>query len=83
MYRTILLILLLTVLIPTISHLIRFREIPSSRRISAGVGITCTLLCPYFAGILCEILTSVFSIGLFLLIILGGIGLMIKSLFIR
>lgn len=81
MYRTILLILYLAVLIPSVMHLIRYREIPSSRRLSAGLGISGTLLCPLAASFLCEVLTSLLSIGLFLLIILGGIGLMIKSLF--
>lgn len=34
MYRTILLILYLAVLIPSVTHLIRYREVPSSRRLS-------------------------------------------------
>ena len=81
MYRTILLILYIAVLIPAVIHLIRYREIPFSRRLSAGLGIAGVLLCPVFAGFLCEILTSLFSVGIFLLIILGGFGLMLKSLF--
>ena len=81
MYRTILLILYLAVLIPSVTHLIRYREIPSSRRLSAGLGVSGVLLCPVCAGFLCELLTSLLSIGLFLLIIIGGIGLMIKSIF--
>lgn len=81
MYRTILLILYLVVLIPSVTHLIRYREIPSSRRLSAGLGVSGVLLCPVCAGFLCEFLTSLLSVGLFLLIILGGIGLMIKSIF--
>ena len=81
MYRTILLILYLAVLIPSVTHLIRYREIPSSRRLSAGLGTAGILLAPTCAGFLCELLTSVLSIGLFLLIFLGGIGLIIKSIF--
>lgn len=71
----------LAVLIPSVTHLIRYREIPSSRRLSAGLGVSGVLLCPVCAGFLCELLTSLLSIGLFLLIIIGGIGLMVKSIF--
>lgn len=81
MYRTILLILYIAVLIPAMLHLIRYREIPLIRRLSAGLGIAGILLCPLLAGVLCEILTSLFSIGIFLIIIIGGFGLMLKSLF--
>lgn len=81
MYRTILLILYLAILIPSVTHLIRYREIPSSRRLSAGLGTVGVLLAPTAAGFICELLTSVLSIGLFLLIFFGGIGLMIKSIF--
>lgn len=81
MYRTILVILYLAVLIPSVTHLIRYREIPSSRRLIAGLGVSGLLLAPTCAGFLCELLTSILSIGLFLLIIIGGIGLIIKSLF--
>lgn len=81
MYRTVLLILYVVVLIPSVSHLIRYREFPASRRLSAGLGTAGVLLAPTCAAFLCEVLTSVISIGLFLLIFLGGIGLMIKSIF--
>lgn len=81
MYRTILLILYLAVLIPSVTHLIRYREIPSSRRLSAVLGTAGVLLAPTCAGFLCELLTSVLSIGLFMLIFVGGLGLMIKSIF--
>ncbi len=81
MYQTVLLILYLAILIPSVTHLIRYREIPSSRRLSAGLGTAGVLLCPICAGFLCELLTSLLSVGLFLLIILFGIGLMIKSIF--
>lgn len=81
MYRTILLILYIVVLIPSVTHLIRYREIPSSRRLSVFLGVSGILLCPVCAGFLCELLTSLLSVGLFLLIFLGGIGLMIKSIF--
>lgn len=81
MYRTILLILYLLILIPSITHLIRYRDVPSSRRLSAGLGISGVLLAPTVAAFLCELLVSVFSIGLFLIIILGGIGMIFKSVF--
>ena len=81
MYRTVLLILYLAILIPSVMHLIRYREIPSSRRLGAGLGMAGVLLAPTAAGFLCELLTSVLSVGLFLLIFLGGTGLIIKSIF--
>lgn len=81
MYNIILLILYLAVLIPSVTHMIRCREIPSSRRLSAGLGVAGALLAPSVAVFLCELLVSVFSIGLFILIFWGGIGLMFKSLF--
>lgn len=81
MYRTILLILYLLILIPSITHLIRYKDVPSSRRLSAGLGISGVLLAPTVAAFLCELLVSVFSIGLFLIIILGGIGMIFKSVF--
>ncbi len=81
MYATVLLILYLLVLIPSLIHLIRYRDVPGSRRLSAGLGIAGVLLAPSAATFLCELLVSVFSIGLFLLIFFGGIGLMFKSLF--
>ncbi len=81
MYRTILLILYLLILIPSITHLIRYRDVPSSRRLSAGLGVSGVLLAPTVATFLCELLVSVFSIGLFLIIILGGIGMLFKSVF--
>lgn len=81
MYRFVLMVLYFVVLIPSVTHLIRFREIPSSRRLSAGLGVAGVLLCPTCAGYLCEILTSLLSVGLFLLIIIVGFGLMIKSIF--
>lgn len=81
MYQIILLILYLIVLIPSITHLVRYREFASSRRLSAGIGISGCILVPVCAGFLYELLTSLLSIGLFLLIIIGGIGMMIKSLF--
>ena len=83
MYRTILMILYLIILIPSTTHLIRYRDIPFSRRLSAGLGIFFTLLAPTLAGIICELLASLFSVGLFLLIFVCGIGLIIKSLFVR
>lgn len=81
MYRTILLILYLLVLVPSVTHLIRYRDVPSSRRLSAGLGISGMLLAPTAASFLCELIVSVLSIGLFLIIILGGIGMILKSIF--
>lgn len=81
MYRVVLLILYILVLIPSLTHLIRYRDIPSSRHWSVGLGIAGMLLAPTFAYFLCELLASVLSIGLFVLIFFGGIGMIFKSLF--
>lgn len=83
MYNTILLIILAAVLIPSLSHLIRYRAMPSSRRLSAGLGVASLLLAPAAASYLCSLLASLFSIGVFLLIIIVGVGLMLKAVFIR
>ena len=83
MYNTILLIILAAVLIPSLSHLIRYRAIPSSHRLSAGLGVAGLLLAPAAASYLCSLLASLFSIGVFLLIIIVGVGLMLKAVFIR
>lgn len=81
MYYFVLLILYLVVLIPSTIFLTRYRDVPFSRRLSAGLGVAGALLAPSVAVFLCELLVSVFSIGLFILIFSGGIGLMFKSLF--
>ena len=81
MYYFILLILYLVVLIHSTIFLARYRDVPYSRRLSAGLGVAGVLLAASVATFLCELLVSVFSIGLFLLIFLGGISLMLKSLF--
>lgn len=81
MYRVVLLIIYALILIPSLTHLIRYRDIPSSRRWSVGLGVAGMLLAPTFAYFLCELLASIFSIGLFLLISFGGIGMIFKSLF--
>lgn len=81
MYRVVLLIIYILVLIPSLTHLIRYRDIPSSRRWSVGLGIAGMLLAPTFAYFLCELLASVLSIGSFILIFFGGIGMIFKSLF--
>ena len=81
MYRVVLLIIYALILIPSLTHLIRYRNIPSSRRWSVGLGIAGMLLAPTFAYFLCELLASIFSIGLFLLIFFGGIVMIFKSLF--
>lgn len=83
MYNTILLIILAAVLIPSLSHLIRYRAMLSSRRLSAGLGVAGLLLAPAAASYLCSLLASLFSIGVFLLIIIVGVGLMLKAVFIR
>lgn len=81
MYRTILLVIYLLVLIPSIAHLIRYREIPSSRRLSAGLGIVGVLLAPTAASLLCQLIASMLSIGLLLLIFVTGIGMLLKAVF--
>ena len=81
MYRAILLILYMIILIPSLTHLIRYRDVPSSRRISVGLSITGLILAPYLASFLCELLVSMFSIGIFLIIFLGGLAMMLRSLF--
>ena len=81
MYRAILLIIYLIVLIPGVTCLIRYRQVPFSRRLSVGLSVPAILFAPVFAGFLCELLTSLLSIGLFLLIIICGFGMMLKSLF--
>lgn len=81
MYRTMLLILYLLILIPSITHLIHYRDVPSSRRLCVGLGILGVLLAPTAAAFFCELIVSVFSIGLLLLIFLVGIGMILKALF--
>ena len=77
MYRTLLILLYLLILIPTTIHMIRYREVPSSRRLSAGLGVSGVLLAPTVAGLLCELLVSILSIGIFIC----GIGMILKALF--
>lgn len=81
MYQTVLLILYLLVLVPALTHLIRYRDIPSSRRWSVGLGTAGVLIAPTVAAFLCELLASILSIGLFLLIFIGGLGMILKSIF--
>lgn len=81
MYRVVLLIIYILVLILSLTHLIRYRDIPSSRRWSIGLGIAGMLLAQKFAYFLCELLASVLSVGLFILIFFGGIVMIFKSLF--
>ena len=80
MYNTVLLILYLVVLIPTAVCLIKYREVPSARRLSAGAGVAGALLAPSAATFLCELLIYVFSIGLFFVILFGGFRLLFKSI---
>lgn len=81
MYRTILFVLYLVVLIPSITHLIRYRDIPSSRRLSVGLGIAGVLLAPTAASLLCQLIASMFSIGLLVLIFVIGAGMLLKAVF--
>lgn len=81
MYRSILLILYLAILIPSVIHLVRYRAVPSSRRLCVGLAVPGVLLAPTAAAFLCELLTSIFTVGVFLLIVIGGIGMMLKALF--
>lgn len=81
MFRLVLLILYLIILIPALTNLIRYRDVPSSRRLSVGLGVAGLLIAPYLASFICELLASIFGIGLFMLIFFGGIGVIIKSLF--
>ena len=81
MYEAILLIVYLLILIPSLTKLIRYRDVPSVRRMSAVLGIAGMVLAPSVAAFLCELLVSILSVGLFLLIFVAGIGMMLKSLF--
>lgn len=81
MYRAILLILYLLVLLPTIIHLVRYRDVPGSRRLSAGLGVAGVLLAPTVAAFLYELLASVLSIVLTFLIILCVFGMILKFIF--
>lgn len=81
MYNTVLLILYLIALIPALNHLVRYQDIPGSRRMSVGLGITGILLAPTAATFICDLLVSVLSIVLFLLIFLCGIGMIYRSIF--
>ena len=81
MYRVVLLIIYVLILIPSLTHLIRYRDIPSSRRWSAGLGIAGVLLAPTFASILCELIASIFMVLVLLFIFFGGIAMLFKSIF--
>ena len=81
MYHVILLILYLLVLIPSIKYLVRGRDIPSIRRLSAGIGVAGVLVVPSIAAYLSELLTYIIIVGFLLMIILLGIGLALKSIF--
>lgn len=81
MYQTTLFVIYLLVLIPSITHLIRYREIPSSRRLSAGLGIAGVFLAPTAASLLCQLIASILSIGLMVLIFVVGVGMLLKAVF--
>ena len=81
MYRTILLVLYAVVLIPAVTRMIRFRDVPSTRRLSAALGVVGVLAAPYIAGYLCELLSSLLIFFLILLILLFGIRLLLRSVF--
>lgn len=80
MYQAILLLLDLLILIASVTCLLRYRDVPSSRRMSAGLGVSGLLLAPAAASFLYDLLISVLSIGLVLLIFLGGIGMILRSI---
>ena len=81
MYDAILFILYFLVLIFAIIHLFRNHDIPGARRWSVVFGIGGILLVPAAAAFICEVLTSLLSIMLFLAIFLGGIRILIKAIF--
>lgn len=81
MYQIILLVLYMLILIPSITHLIRYRNIPSSRRLSAGLGVAGVLLAPTAASLLCQLIASILSIGLLVLIFVVGVGMLFKAVF--
>ena len=77
MYRTILTILYLAVLIPSLSGLIRHRDLPGPRRWAAGLGVGGILLAPWAASVLCQLVASL----LLYAILVGGIVTLLKILF--
>lgn len=81
MYRTVLLLLYAAILIPAVTRMIRFRDVPSTRRLSAVFGAVGVVLAPTIAGLVCEVLTSVFAVILFLAVFLLGIRLLVRSIF--
>lgn len=83
MYQSVLLSIYLLILIPALTHLIRYRSIPSSRRISTALGVAGVLIAPTASAFICELLVSVFSFALFILIFVGGLGTLVKLIFYR
>ncbi len=81
MYQAVLLLLYLLVFIPALTHLVRYRDDPGSRRVSVGLGIVGALIAPTAAAFICELLASIFGIGLFLVIFIVGLKMMLKSIF--
>jgi len=81
MYRAILTILYLIILASCIMGLIRNRDSPAYRRLYAAIGVGGILLAPTLAGILYELLATVFTVGLFLLIVCSAIAMIFRSIF--
>lgn len=81
MYRSILLILYLLVLIPSLTHMISHRDDPVTRRLSAGFGAIGTLLAPKAAFVLCEVFSALFQIILLLLIFIVLLKMLFSSIF--
>ncbi len=81
MYQTILLVLYVIVIIPSLSHLIRHRDELGSRRISAGLGGAGILLAPYAASFICELVIGLLNIAVFMVIVIFGFGLILRSIF--
>jgi hypothetical protein len=65
----------------SITYLIRYIDIPFSRRLSVGLGAAGMLLAPTIAWYLYEIFASIIGFFLIMFIILGGIKLILRSLF--
>ena len=78
MYRAILLLLYAAVLIPAVTRMIRFRDVPSTRRLSATLGITGVVLAPYIAAYACELLAYFFGFAIVVALIVAVFRAMTK-----
>ena len=81
MYYSILLILYLMILIPSITQLIRCADIPGMRRMFAAVGVAGVLLAPSIAWFLCDIFPSLLSMLIFLLLFWGFLKMILSWIF--